>query len=75
MADSDCEVAIIGGGPAGCAFDPDGGVTCAENCTTSVAGVYVAGDASRDVQLIIIAAAEGARAALAINKALVEEGA
>jgi thioredoxin reductase len=59
----------------GCAFDPDGGVTCAENCTTSVAGVYVAGDASRDVQLIIIAAAEGARAALAINKALVEEGA
>jgi thioredoxin reductase len=59
----------------GCAFDPDGGVTCAENCTTSVPGVYVAGDASRDVQLIIIAAAEGARAALAINKALVEEGA
>lgn len=59
----------------GCAFDPDGGVTCAENCTTSVPGVYVAGDASRDVQLIIIAAAEGARAAFAINNALVEEGA
>ena len=36
----------------------------------SVPGVYVAGDVSRDVQLVIIAAAEGARAALAINKAL-----
>jgi len=35
-----------------------------------LAGVYVAGDASRDVQLVIIAAAEGARSALAINKAL-----
>jgi len=29
--------------------------------------VYVAGDVSRDVQLAIIAAAEGARAGLAIN--------
>ena len=32
--------------------------------------VYVAGDVSRDVQLAIIAAAEGARAGLAINKDL-----
>ena len=37
---------------------------------TNVAGVYVAGDVSRDVQLAIIAAAEGARAGLAINKDL-----
>jgi thioredoxin reductase len=37
---------------------------------TCVPGVYVAGDASRDVQFVIVAAAEGAKAAVAINKAL-----
>jgi thioredoxin reductase len=37
---------------------------------TGVPGLYVAGDASRDVQLVIVAAAEGAKAALAINKSL-----
>jgi thioredoxin reductase len=40
---------------------------------TDVPGVYVAGDASRLVQLAIVAAAEGAKAAFAINTALVEE--
>jgi thioredoxin reductase len=54
----------------GCGFDQNGGVTCNENGETSVPGVFVAGDVSRDVQLAIIAAAEGARAALAINKHL-----
>ena len=37
---------------------------------TRVPGLYVAGDASRDVQFAIVAAAEGAKAAVAINKAL-----
>lgn len=37
---------------------------------TGVPGLYVAGDASRDVQFAIVAAAEGAKAAVAINKAL-----
>jgi thioredoxin reductase len=37
---------------------------------TGVPGVYVAGDASRDVQFAIVAAAEGAKAAVAINTAL-----
>ena len=54
----------------GCAFDDDGGVRCAETGETTIPGVFVAGDVSRDVQLAIIAAAEGARAALAINKRL-----
>ena len=36
-------------------------------------GLYVAGDASWDVQLVILAAAEGAAAACAINKALMHE--
>lgn len=43
------------------------------SCCTETDGVYVAGDASRDVQLLIVAAAEGACAALAINKALLAE--
>jgi thioredoxin reductase len=37
---------------------------------TGVPGLYVVGDASRDVQFAIVAAAEGAKAAVAINKAL-----
>jgi thioredoxin reductase len=37
---------------------------------TSVPGLYVAGDASRDVQFAVVAAAEGAKAAVAINQAL-----
>jgi thioredoxin reductase len=37
---------------------------------TCVPGLYVAGDASRDVQFVVVAAAEGAKAAVAINKAL-----
>jgi thioredoxin reductase len=55
----------------GCAFDENGGVeTTALDVATSVPGVYVAGDASRDVQLVAIAAAEGVRAGFAINKRL-----
>jgi thioredoxin reductase len=52
----------------GCKFEENGGVACDESGETSVRGVFVAGDVSRDVQLAIIAAAEGARAALAVNK-------
>ena len=36
---------------------------------TSVPGVYVAGDVSRDVLLVAVAVGEGAKAAVAINKA------
>src|SRR5262245_50309629 len=56
----------------GCTFDEKRGLICDAEGRTSVAGVYVAGDVSRDVQLAVIAAAEGARAALAINKYLHE---
>jgi thioredoxin reductase len=56
----------------GCRFGDDGGVVCDPDGRTSEAGVFVAGDVSRDVQLAIIAAAEGARAALAINKHLLD---
>ena len=40
---------------------------------SSVRGVYVAGDASRDVLLVAVAIAEGAEAAVAINRALLKD--
>jgi thioredoxin reductase len=49
----------------------DGGVPAAPTTTaTPIPGLFVAGDASRDVQLAIVAAAEGAEAALAMHKTL-----
>lgn len=54
----------------GCVRDEKGGViTDPATEETSVPGVYVAGDVSRDVLLVSIAIAEGAKAAVAINKA------
>ena len=46
---------------------------CGEYEATSVPGVFVAGNIIRDVQLTIVAAAEGARAAFGINRALTRE--
>lgn len=40
---------------------------------TNIAGLFVAGDADGDVQFVIVAAAEGAAAAVAINRELQEE--
>ncbi|TMD59866.1 MAG: NAD(P)/FAD-dependent oxidoreductase [Chloroflexi bacterium] len=58
----------------GCAFTKKGAVRTSENEATNVPGLYVVGDASRRVQLVIIAAAEGAAAAWAINTELLKEG-
>jgi thioredoxin reductase len=58
----------------GCARDEKGGiVTDPVTEESSVRGVYVAGDASRDVLLVAVAIAEGAKAAVAINRALLQE--
>lgn len=57
----------------GCEFTDRGAVRTGEYEMTSVPGLFVAGDASRAVQLVIVAAAEGAEAAFAINKALIKE--
>jgi thioredoxin reductase len=54
----------------GCTFTRRGAVKTRKLEDTGVPGLYVAGDASRDVQFVIVAAAEGAKAALAINKSL-----
>lgn len=40
---------------------------------TNVPGVYVAGDAARDMHFVVVAAAEGAKAAVTINKELQKE--
>jgi len=57
----------------GCQLTKEGCVDTGEYEATSVPGVYVAGDASRMVQFVIVAAAEGAQAAVAINKELMKE--
>lgn len=57
----------------GCVVTRHGLVKADHLARTGVPGVYVAGDASRDVQFAIVAAAEGAKAAVAINKALQEQ--
>jgi thioredoxin reductase len=41
---------------------------------TSVAGLFAAGDASIDTQMVVVAASEGARAAIAINEELMADG-
>ncbi|MEO5573123.1 MAG: NAD(P)/FAD-dependent oxidoreductase [Gammaproteobacteria bacterium] len=54
----------------GCKLTRKAGVHCNKLGETCVPGLYVAGDTSRDVQLVIVAAAEGTKAAFAINTAL-----
>lgn len=54
----------------GCELTRKGTVKTDHLGHTHIPGLYVVGDASRDVQFVIVAAAEGAKAAVAINKAL-----
>ncbi|MEP6686759.1 MAG: NAD(P)/FAD-dependent oxidoreductase [Gemmatimonadales bacterium] len=58
----------------GCRFLENGAVDTGECEATNVPGLYVCGDASREAQFVVVAAAEGAEAGMAINKALLEEG-
>jgi thioredoxin reductase len=61
-----CEIGPMGQAPSGVKADP----TTRE---TSVAGVYVAGDAGNAVQSALLAAASGANAAFFVNHALVAD--
>jgi thioredoxin reductase len=61
-----CDLAVR----LGCACNHRGTVDTGMQCDTNVPGVFVAGDASRDAQFVIVAAAEGVKAALAINQAI-----
>ena len=57
----------------GAEFNRKGTVETGHNETTTVPGLCVAGDASRDVQWVVVAAAEGAEAAYAITQELIRE--
>ena len=57
----------------GCEINEKGTVRTGKYETTHLSGLYVAGDASRAVQWVIVAAAEGAEAAFAINTELLKE--
>jgi thioredoxin reductase len=57
----------------GCAFNEKGTVRTGKYESTHLPGLYVAGDASRAVQWVVVAAAEGAEAAFAINTDLLAE--
>ena len=57
----------------GCEFNEKGTVRTGQYETTHLTGLYVAGDASRAVQWVIVAAAEGAEAAYSINQDLIKE--
>ncbi|GMU25091.1 MAG: hypothetical protein AMXMBFR13_51620 [Phycisphaerae bacterium] len=57
----------------GCRFDTNGHVHTDRRGRTGVTHLYLAGDAAGEVQFAIVAAAEGASAAVAINQELQEE--
>ena len=57
----------------GCEFNDKGTVRTGRYESTHLQGLYVAGDASRAVQWVVVAAAEGAEAAFAINTDLLKE--
>jgi len=57
----------------GCRFNPKGAVNTGSCEATDVPGLYVAGDASKEAQFVVVAAAEGAEAGMAINKSLLKD--
>ena len=57
----------------GCKFSEDGTtLDCKECASTNVPGVFVAGNTSRGLQLVIMAVADGTQAAFTINQALLD---
>ncbi|GAB2527867.1 NAD(P)/FAD-dependent oxidoreductase [Rufibacter soli] len=56
-----------------CDFTSKGVVKTYKHQQTNIPGLYVAGDAARDMQLVIVAAAEGTKAGVAINMELQKE--
>ena len=57
----------------GCEFTDKGAVLTGRRETTNVPGLFVAGDASKATQFVIVAAAEGAEAAVEIHQSLETE--
>jgi thioredoxin reductase len=57
----------------GCEVNKKGVVVTNRLQQTNTAGLYVAGDAARDMHFVVVAAAEGAKAGVSINKELQKE--
>jgi thioredoxin reductase len=57
----------------GCQVTEKGAVRTTRGQRSTVKGIWVCGDAADDTQYVIVAAAEGAKAAMAINKELQQE--
>jgi thioredoxin reductase len=55
----------------GCKFNEEGSVVTDMHSETGVPGLFVCGDASEDVQFVVVAAAEGAKAGVKINAAFI----
>jgi thioredoxin reductase len=57
----------------GCEFTEKGAIAVGDKEGTPVPGLYCVGDASPNPQYVIVAAAEGAKAGIAINQELLQE--
>lgn len=57
----------------GCEFDESGGIKVGKYESTNIPGLFVAGDATRDVLHAVVAASEGVEAAFAINTSLIKQ--
>jgi thioredoxin reductase len=57
----------------GCEVNSKGVIVTDRVQKTNIDGLYVAGDASKDMHFVVVAAAEGAKAAVMINKELIKE--
>lgn len=57
----------------GCEIGQKGTAETDKWSETKVKGLFVAGDASKDAQMVVVAASEGALAAVAINRELLQE--
>lgn len=56
----------------GCIIDKNKIVITNKSQQTNIPGLYVAGDASKDMHFVVVAAAEGAKAGVYVNKELME---
>jgi thioredoxin reductase len=61
-----CDLAVS----LGCGVRQDGGLLCDRRQRSGIPGLYLAGDAAKEVQFAIVAASEGATAAVAMNAEL-----
>jgi len=57
----------------GCEVNKKGVIVTNRVQQTNIPGLYVAGDASKDMQFVVVAGAEGAKAGVTINKELLKE--